>query len=96
MLKPFNFLNSHSIVTMDNASIHHVQHIVNLIESQAGAKVCFLPPYSPDLMPAEGVFSQVKSLLKQNHELSQVCSDLRSYLTLAFGMVTTEDAMVTL
>ena len=31
--------------------------------------MCFLPPYSPDLMPAEGIFSQVKSLLKQNHEL---------------------------
>ena len=91
VLKPFNFLNSHSVVIMDNASIHHVQHIVNLIESQAGAKVCFLPPYSPDLMPAEGVFSQVKNLLKQNHELFQVCSDPRSYLTLAFGMVTTED-----
>ena len=66
VLKPFNYLNSHSVVIMDNASIHHVQHVVDLIESQDGAKahVCFLPPYSPDLMPAEGAFSQVKSLLK--------------------------------
>ena len=28
-------------------------------------------------MPAEGVFSQVKSLVKQNHELFQVCADPR-------------------
>ena len=68
---------------MDNTSIHHVQEVVDLIESQAGAKVCFLPPYSPDLMPAEGVFSQVKSLLKQNHELFQVCADPHAYPTLA-------------
>ena len=40
-------------------------------------------------MPTEGVFSQVKNLLKQNHELFQVCADLRAYLTL--GMVTPDD-----
>ena len=91
VLKPFNYLNSHSVVITDNASIHHVHDVVDLIENQAGAKVCFLPPYSPDLNPAEGVFSQVKSLLKQNHDLFQVCADPRAYLTIAFGMVTPED-----
>jgi hypothetical protein len=30
VLKPFNYVNSHSVVIMDNASIHHV---VDLIES---------------------------------------------------------------
>ena len=59
---------------MDNASIHHVQHLIMLEQKYA--------PYSPDLNPAEGVFSQVKSLLKQNHDLFQVCTDLRAYLTL--------------
>ena len=61
VLQPFNYCNSHSVVIMDNASIHHVQEVVDLIETRARARVCFLPPYSPDLMPAEGVFSQVKS-----------------------------------
>ena len=69
VLKPFNYCNSHSVVIMDNASILHVQEVVDLIETRARAKVCFLPPYSPDLMSAEGVFSQEKSLLKQNHKL---------------------------
>ena len=87
-----DYINSHSIVIMDNASIHHVEEVVDLIKYQAGAKVCFLPPYSPDLMPAEGV---LKSLLKQNHELFEVCTNPRSYLTLAFGMVTLLIALVT-
>lgn len=91
VLKPFNYVNTHSVVIMDNASIHHTQEVLDLIETQAGARVCFLPPYSPDLMPAEGVFSQVKSILKQNHELFQVCLDSRAYLTLAFGMITQLD-----
>ena len=58
VLKPFNYLNSHSVAIMDNASVHHVQEVVDLIESRAGAHVCFLPSYLPDLNPVEGVFSK--------------------------------------
>ena len=85
VLKPFNYSNSHSVVIMDNASIHHVQEVADLIETRAGARVCFLPPYSPDLMPAEGVFSQVKSLLKQNHKLFQIIM-FRPTCLLGFGI----------
>ena len=53
-LMPFNGINPHSL---DNCSIHHVDHIVNLIEG-LGVLVLFLTPYSPDLMPIE---SAVKS-----------------------------------
>jgi transposase len=45
-LMPYNGINPHSIVVLDNCSIHHVQGIVTTIE-QAGAMVHFLPPYSP-------------------------------------------------
>ena len=31
-----------------------------------GALIRFLPPYSPDLMPLEEAFSQVKSFLQAN------------------------------
>ena len=55
-----DFLGSKSQVN-DNASIHHVEEVTNLIETQTGAK---LPPYSPDLMPVEGIFSQAKSIMK--------------------------------
>ena len=60
ILSPFNGSNPRSIVIMDNASIHHVQNVIDLIEGQAGAKLIFLPPYSPDLNPVEQVFSTVK------------------------------------
>ena len=78
---------------MDNATIHHVDEVVDLVERQAGAKLCFLPPYSPDLNPAEGVFSQVKSIMKQNDQMFQVCSASRALLALTFAEVTTQDCL---
>ena len=65
-LMPFNGINPRSVVVMDNTSIHHVEKIRDLIEQIAKARLYFLPLYSPDLMPAGGVFNQLKSILKQN------------------------------
>ena len=91
ILFPFKIVNPYSVVIMDNASIHHVDKVQDLIENQAGAKLCYLPPYSPDLMPAEGVFSQIKSIMKENHQLFQACSSPRALLAMAFGMVTVDN-----
>ena len=73
---------------MDNASIHHVDGVTDLIENQGGARLVFLPPYSPDLNPAEEVFSQVKSIMKQNDAVFQVSTAPRALLSMAFGMIT--------
>ena len=62
-----------------------------LIEDQAGVWLLFLPPYSPDLNPPEEVFSQIKSIMKKNDALFQVCSAPRALFSMAFGMVTEED-----
>ena len=51
---------------LDNASIHHLDQVYDIITG-VGAKLCFLPPYSPDLMPLEEVFSEVKYVLKAKH-----------------------------
>ena len=91
ILQPFNYVNKHSVVIMDNASIHHIDSIVNLIETQVGARLLFLPPYSPDLNPLEEVFGQVKAIMKNNTSLFQVSTCPRALLTLAFNMVTIED-----
>ena len=91
ILNPFNWSNYHSVVIMDNASIHHVHGVVDLIESQ-GARLIFLPPYSPDLNPLEEVFSKVKSITKENHPcIFQSCTETRKLLTMEFNMVTKED-----
>ena len=93
ILKPFDWNDKHSIVIMDNASIHRVENAYELIENQAGAKLIYLPPYSPDLNPTEEVFNQVKSIMKQNDLLFQVADIPRILLTMAFGMVTQEDCL---
>ena len=47
VLMHFNGVNPKSVVIVDNASIQHFEAVTNLIETQAGARLCFLPPYSP-------------------------------------------------
>ena len=56
VLKPFNGVKEHSIVVLDNAAIHHVDNVVDAIQS-TWALVQFLPPYSPDMKPIENAFS---------------------------------------
>lgn len=43
---------SGAIVLLDNLKVHHANSIRTAIEA-VGAKVVFLPPYSPDLSPIE-------------------------------------------
>lgn len=50
-------------VIMDNCSIHLGEEVRKLIE-EAGAKLIFLPPYSPDFSPIENCFSKIKSILR--------------------------------
>jgi transposase len=52
------------IVVMDNLGSHKSQAVRHLIRS-AGAKLFFLPRYSPDLNPIEQVFAQLKTLLRK-------------------------------
>lgn len=52
------------IVIMDNLGSHKAQAIKTAIRS-VGARLLFLPPYSPDLNPIEQVFSKVKHTLRK-------------------------------
>ena len=72
---------------MDNALIHHIEAISDIIEDQTGTCLLFLPPYSPDLNPIEEVFSKVKGIMKKNDALFQA----RELLTVAFSMATKDD-----
>jgi transposase len=55
------------IVIMDNLSSHKRPAIRQAIRS-VGAKLIFLPPYSPDLNPIEQVFAKLKHLLRKSAE----------------------------
>ena len=55
------------IVIMDNLGSHKGQVVRQAIRN-AGAKLFFLPPYSPDLNPIEQVFAKLKTLLRKAAE----------------------------
>ena len=51
------------IVIIDNLGSHKGKTIRRVIRA-AGAKLFFLPPYSPDLNPIEQVFAKLKHLIR--------------------------------
>ena len=51
---------------IDNCRIHDRDALEWMVGS-VGARVLFLPPYSPDMNPIELVFNDVKAWLRQRH-----------------------------
>lgn len=73
-----------SIVIMDNAKIHCYPEIYDVIQ-RVGAKLIFLPPYSPELNPIETCFAILKAKIKRDcflafrnspYETLRVCLDV--------------------
>ncbi|MCY7392968.1 MAG: transposase [Leptolyngbyaceae cyanobacterium CAN_BIN12] len=66
-----------AIVLMDNLSVHHAQVVREAIEAieAVGAKVVFLPPYSPDLSPIELCGSKLKQILRSAKARTQDALD---------------------
>ena len=52
------------IVIMDNLPAHKVSGVRTAIE-EAGARLIYLPPYSPDFNPIEMAFSKLKAVLRK-------------------------------
>ena len=65
-----------AVVIMDNLPVHHAQIIQDVIES-VGAKVVFLPPYSPDLSPIELCWSKLKQCLRAAKARTHTAQNLR-------------------
>ncbi len=95
---PFNGSNPCSIVIMDNLSVHHTQDITDLF-TQMGILLLFLPPYSPepyspeyspDLNPAEEMFSFVKNYLRKHDNLLQIVTNPTDIIHSAFDSITSE------
>ena len=62
-------LSPGDVVIMDNLSSHKNPAIRNAIRA-VGARLLFLPPYSPDLNPIEQVFAKLKHLMRKAAERS--------------------------
>ena len=57
-------LSEGDIVILDNLPAHKVSGAREAIEAR-GAKMLFLPPYSPDFNPIEQAFAKIKSILRK-------------------------------
>ncbi|WP_183229871.1 IS630 family transposase [Agrobacterium radiobacter] len=60
-------LQTGDVVVMDNLPAHKAAGVRDAIE-RAGAKLMFLPPYSPDFNPIENAFSKLKAMLRARAE----------------------------
>lgn len=54
-----------SVLVMDNASFHRTKRITQIC-SEAGVKLVYLPPYSPDLNPIEEFFAELKAFIRRH------------------------------
>jgi len=77
------------VVIMDNLSPHKNLETVRLLE-QAGMRVRFLPPYSPDFNPIEKLWSKVKAALRAAK--ARTIAALNTAIAAALDSVTPEDA----
>ena len=60
-------LSPGDIVVMDNLGSHKGPAVRTAIEA-AGARLLFLPPYSPDFNPIEKAFARLKAMLRKAGE----------------------------
>ena len=80
------FPGRHSILILDNCSIHHTQDVKALLSS-FGILILFLPPYSPDYNPIEELFSYIKYYFKAHDDIIQAVGDPLPIIHSAFQSV---------
>lgn len=77
------------VVVADNLRAHHAAAARTAIEA-TGARLLFLPTYSPDFNPIEHAFSKVKQALRRAQ--ARTDDDLRAATWAAFATITPNDA----
>ncbi len=76
------------IVLIDNLNVHKRETAQQLIAAH-GARLEFLPPYSPDLNPIEQCWSKVKTVLRKLK--ARTFDELVEALGIAFASITVHD-----
>ena len=77
------------MVVMDNLGVHKAVGIQQAI-ARRGARLRYLPPYSPDLSPIERCWSKVKTALRQAKARTRAALD--TAIRGALVSVTSSDA----
>jgi len=76
------------VVVMDNLQPHKASGVQEMIES-AGARLLYLPPYSPDYNPIENMWSKVKQHLRS--AAARTFEALLDAITAALASITVDD-----
>lgn len=77
-----------AVVVWDNYSIHKGKEIEQAI-ARHGARLIYLPPYSPDFNPIENCWSKVKNILRSIG--ARTYKDLDSAIAFAYSQVSLKD-----
>ena len=78
-----------AVVLMDNLSPHKSSGVREAIE-EAGARLLYLPPYSPDLNPIEHAWSKLKAYLRRI--AARTYCRLSRAITAGLNLISPQDA----
>ena len=78
------------VIVLDNLGAHRASKIEEICR-ECGARVIWLPPYSPDYSPIELMWSKVKTYLKKLKARTQ--EELEKAIALALETITESDCL---
>lgn len=81
-------INEGDIVVLDNLTAHRASRIEEIV-TQAGGRVLWLSPYSPDYSPIEKMWSKLKSYLRRVKARTQ--EEVDQAITEGLKLITAKD-----
>ena len=78
------------VVVLDNLATHKVAGVRETVEA-AGARLRYLPPYSPDLNPIENLWSKIKGHLRRL--APRTAAELLQAVATAFADISVQDCL---
>lgn len=81
-------LQPQDVVILDNLATHKVSGAREAIEA-VGARLLYLPPYSPDFNPIENLWSKIKQILRGFSP--RTATELLHAVAIAFAAISTAD-----
>ncbi len=83
-------LKNGDVIVLDNLGAHRASRIEE-ITAECGARVIWLPPYSPDFSPIELMWSKVKAYLRKVRARTQ--TELEKAIAAALKTITASDCV---
>jgi transposase len=83
-------LKAGDVIVLDNLGAHRASQIQRITQER-GARVLWLPPYSPDFLPIELMWSKVKNYLRRVKARTQ--EELEKAIVAALETVTVSDCL---